>query len=215
MEKHNMKYNSQIDLLRIPEYGRHIQNLIKYISTIEDDEERQNYADHIVNLMYFVNKDNNNSSDKKDKLWKHAVIISDYELDVKFPDGSPISKEDTKINPKRLDYPVSEAKYRHYGHYVQALIKKALEVENEEERKQFAQAIGSYMKLAYLTWNRNHFVNDDSIKRDLKAMSGGKLVLDDDDSLDFLKDSHTSYSSSSRSKSKGRQKGRRRGRKRK
>ncbi len=190
MDKINMEYNSQTDNLRIPEYGRHIQNLIKYISKIEDKEKRQAFTDYIVNLMYFINREDNNSSDKKDKLWKHAVLISGHELDVSLPDGSPITKEDTKIEPRKLDYPVSQARFRHYGHYVQELIKKALEVEDEEERRQFVQVIASYMKLAYLTWNKSHYVNDDAIKQDLKVLSKGQLVLDDKDSLDYL--SHSS-----------------------
>lgn len=199
-----MKYNSQTDILRISEYGRHVQNLIKYISTIEDDEKRQVYTEYIINLMYFINKDNNNSSDKQDKLWKHAVIISDYELNVTMPDGSPISKEDTKMKPKPIEYPTSQARYRHYGHYVQELIQKAVEIEDEEQRAQFALTIGSYMKLAYLTWNKNHYVNDDSIKEDLKILSKGKLVVDEKASLDAYSTPSPSTSSSSSSHSKAR-----------
>ncbi len=196
-ETHNMEYNSQTDELRITEYGRHVQNLIKYIATIEDDEKRQTYTEYIVNLMYFINKDNNNSTDKRDKLWKHAVIISDYKLNVKLPDGTPISKEDTKMIPKPLEYPKSEARYRHYGHYIQELIKKAIEVEDEQERLEFAHVIGVYMKMAYLTWNRHHYVNDDSIKEDLKILSEGKLILDDKISLDYIDAPSHSHSSSS------------------
>lgn len=207
---HKMKYNSQTDNLRIPEYGRHVQNLIRYIATIEDEEKRQAYADYMINLMYFINKDNNNSSDKKDKLWKHAVIISNYELDVKMPDGAPISKEDTKINPKPLAYPETGARYRHYGHYVQELIKKAIAIEDEEEKQEFAQIIGSYMKLAYLTWNRNHYVNDDSIKEDLKILSKGKLVLDDKTSLDHLSKSQRNQRSSQKRSQRRSSRGRKR-----
>jgi hypothetical protein len=33
------------------------------------------------------------------------------------------------------------------------------------------------MKLAYRTWNKEHYVNDEIIKQDLKVMSGGIIVL--------------------------------------
>ena len=63
-----------------------------------------------------------------------------------------------------IPYPVSEARYRHYGHNVQVLIKKALEMEPGEKQDGFVRTIGSYMKLAYRTWNKEHFVSDDVIK---------------------------------------------------
>ena len=47
----------------------------------------------------------------------------------------------------------------------------------------FVSAIGSYMKLAYKTWNKEHYVSDDIIKTDLLAISDGKLSLDDDASI--------------------------------
>ena len=41
--------------------------------------------------------------------------------------------------------------------------------------------IAAYMKLAYRTWNREHFVSDDVIKQDLFKMSGGKIQISEDD----------------------------------
>ncbi|MBP6824977.1 MAG: DUF4290 domain-containing protein, partial [Saprospiraceae bacterium] len=45
----------------------------------------------------------------------------------------------------------------------------------------------SYMKLAYKTWNREHYVSDDVVKEDLEILSDGQLILHEGhDSLDKL-----------------------------
>jgi hypothetical protein len=45
------------------------------------------------------------------------------------------------------------------------------------KRDGFVAVIASYMKLAYRTWNKEHFVSDEVVKSDLESLSGGKLVL--------------------------------------
>lgn len=55
------------------------------------------------------------------------------------------------------------------------------------KREGFAEVIASYMKLAYKTWNKEHYVSDDIVKEDLEILSNGQLVLHEGhDSLDKL-----------------------------
>ena len=70
--------------------------------------------------------------------------------------------------------------------FVKKMIDKALLIEDEEKKQGYFGAIGSYMKLAYRTWNREHYVSDVIIKEDLFQMTDGKVRLPDDFSLDFL-----------------------------
>ena len=43
------------------------------------------------------------------------------------------------------------------------------------------------MKLAYKTWNKEHYVSDDIVKEDLESLSDGQLALHEGhDSLDKL-----------------------------
>ena len=62
-------------------------------------------------------------------------------------------------------------------------------------------AIAAYMKLAYKTWNREHYVSDEIIKADLRALSKGQLVIPEDQSLDNLvsKNAHRRRGGSSNS----------------
>ena len=55
------------------------------------------------------------------------------------------------------------------------------------KKEGFVEVIGAYMKLAYKTWNREHYVSDDIVKEDLEILSDGKLALHEGhSSLDVL-----------------------------
>ncbi|MDX1665915.1 MAG: DUF4290 domain-containing protein [Saprospiraceae bacterium] len=210
-EELNMEYNSGRENLVIPEYGRNIQKLIEYAKTIEHPIERQRFSEEIVDLMMQMNPQNKSGDDNVEKLWKHLFRIANYELNVEPPEGIAVSREDSKLRPDQLEYPVSEARFRHYGHNVQVLIKKALEMEPGPKRRGFVKAIASYMKLAYQTWNKEHFVSDEVVKSDLEALSGGKLKLDEETSIDQLTQSNRRRQSRGGSSGgRGRGKGRKR-----
>ena len=182
----NMEYNSQREFLAIPEYGRNIQRLILHAKNIEDDEERQAFIEKMVELMLQMNPQTRNIEDYKEKLWKHIFRIANYDLKVTPPSGIIPTPKDIKKKPEKIPYPHSETRFRHYGNNVVHLIKKALSMEEGETRKGFTKVIGSYMKLAYKTWNREHFVSDEVIKDDLLTLSDGKLVLAEETSIDNL-----------------------------
>lgn len=184
-----LEYNSQRENLTIAEHGRHVQKLIKHAKTIEDRQKRQSFVESVVNLMHQMNPQTKNVAEYKERLWKHAFRIADYDLDVTPPEGVVITKPDEVTPPPKLEYPKLEKKFRHYGRSVQLLVRKALAMEEGEKREAFVEVIGSYMKLAYQTWNREHYVNDEIIMEDLKSLSGGKLAMHDDLQFDNLKSS--------------------------
>ncbi len=182
----NMEYNSARETLIIPEYGRNVQKLISHAKEIENDEERQAFVERIVDLMMQMHPQNKNLDDYREKLWKHVFRIADYELDVTPPGGEKPTPEDRVKRPEQVPYPSSEAKYRHYGNNVQRLIKKATSMEDGPKKSGFANVIASYMKLAYRTWNKEHYVSDEVIKGDLENLSKGELEVMESASLDNL-----------------------------
>lgn len=186
-EAHKMEYNSQRETLAIAEYGRNIQNLLGYVVKLEDEEERQKYANRMVALMLQMNPQSKNLAEYKDKLWRHAFMISDYKLNVKTPSGEVPQETERRLKPQQLTYPKGKSKFRHYGHNVQDMIDKAIAMEDEEKKSAFVTVIASYMKLAYQTWNREHYVNDEIIKKDLHDLSGGKLQVAENVSIDYTK----------------------------
>ncbi len=187
MQQYALEYNSERENLTISEHGRHVQKLINHAMTIVDREKRQRFVESVVNLMHQMNPQTKNVAEYKERLWKHAFRISNYKLDVDAPEGVLITKpsEDTRV--AKLDYPKMEKRFRHYGRNVQELVRKALTMEQGEKRDAFVEIIGSYMKLAYRTWNREHYVNDEIIMADLRALSKGELVMSDDITFNNLK----------------------------
>ncbi|MFT6807408.1 MAG: hypothetical protein ACJA01_000628 [Saprospiraceae bacterium] len=179
-----MEYNSQKGNLVISEYGRNIQKMIYAVREMEDTEKRQRLAEAIVGLMHQMSSGDRNNPDYRQKLWRHLFRIADYKLEVEAPEGIDISPESNDINVQPISYPDGVRKNRHYGKYVQVLIEKALGMEPGEKRDEFTMIIAYYMKLAYRTWNREHFVSDEVIKQDLLKMSKGELALGSDETIE-------------------------------
>lgn len=183
----NMTYNSAKDNLTIPEYGRHVQLMVDHARTIEDDALRQRFAERIIKLMMQMVPQNRNIEDYKGKLWRHLFRIAENDLRVSPPEGVDMPEDVSgRLFPDTVPYPETEAQYRHYGHNVQTMIKKAIAMEDGPKKEGYVAAIAAYMKLAYKTWNREHYVSDEIIKADLKSLSKGLLEIPEEQSLDNL-----------------------------
>ncbi|NNF35627.1 MAG: DUF4290 domain-containing protein [Saprospiraceae bacterium] len=207
MAKHlDIEYNSSRENLTISEYGRHVQKLIQHAKTIEDRDARQRFVEGVIALMYQMNPQHKNVGEVQEKLWKHAYRISGYDLDVTPPEGIELTEATNGLKPEKIPYPHQVRRYRHYGTYIQEMLERALALEDEEKRMEFMSLIGSYMKMAYKTWNREHYANDETIKADLIKMAKGQITSLEGIHLDLL--NIPTYHSSSSKKQKPKKSGR-------
>ena len=181
-----MAYNTQQEFLIMPEYGRNVQQLVRHAQKLEETAYRQQFCEQIVDLIQQLYPQSKSVEDYREKLWKHLFQIAKYDLDATTPSGIVPSPEDEKKRPDRVPYPFSDTRFKHYGNNIQRLIRRAVDMEEGPVKEGFVQTIGSYMKLAYKTWNREHYVNDEIIKGDLETLSGGKLTLEDNSRIDGL-----------------------------
>ena len=181
-----MNYNSNRSFLLYPEYGRNVQEMIRSIRHEEDPRKRQSMANAIVSLMGHLAPGPKNGSDIRPKLWKHFFAIAEYQIDVVSFEGIRYEAEESNIRPVPVAYPPTCETYRHYGNHVRKLIEKASQMEDGPKKSYLISLIGSYMKMAYKTWNKDHFVSDEGILKDLKALSKGKVHIEDETSLDVL-----------------------------
>ncbi|MBL7814590.1 MAG: DUF4290 domain-containing protein [Saprospiraceae bacterium] len=181
-----MAYNTQQEFLIMPEYGRNVQQLVRHAQKIEDPAFRQQFCEQIVDLIQQLYPQSKSVEDYREKLWKHLFQIAKYNLEARTPSGLIPRPEDAKKRPDRVPYPQSDTRFKHYGNNIQRLIRRAIEMESGPIKDGFVQTIGSYMKLAYKTWNREHYVNDDIIKTDLDILSNGKLSLEENSRIDGL-----------------------------
>src|SRR5690606_33961930 len=178
---YNFQYNTRHRDIRIQEYGRHVQNMVDYATTIEDKAERQAVAEEIVDIMINMTDPGNKNSDSLAKAWKHIFFMSENELDVEVPKGVEVSETKELFVHEPMEYPQMDIDFKHYGLNVQKMLKKAQGMEDPEDREAYVRIIGSYMKMAYRTWHKEQFVNDEIIKNDIEAMTKGeiKAVLED------------------------------------
>lgn len=168
-----MEYNTTRNHLIMREYGRHIQKMIEYLLTIEDQEIRQRNAYAVIELMGFLNPHLKNVEDFRHKLWDHLFLVSDFKLDVESPYPIP-TRETLRARPKPLPYPKRYPKFSHLGKNLELVINKALKEENPEKRQGFANAVAYYMKLAYNNWHKEQ-VHDDAIQAELTTLTDGQL----------------------------------------
>jgi hypothetical protein len=187
----NFKYNTQKEKLIISEYGRNVQDMINEIKNITDQEKRQAYAEEIIKLMGNLNPANKGNVDAEKRLWNHMFRLAGFDLEVLPPGGEKPTPESTKISPQKPSYGQSKMKFRHYGRYIQQLVDKAAEETDKEKQIEILNIIGSYMKLAYKTWNPEHYVSDDIILDDLGSLCEGKIELDESITFDALDSSKT------------------------
>lgn len=174
-----MKYNTQQRRLPLPEYGRSVQNMVDHALTIEDRAERQRCANTIVNIMGGMFPHLRDVADFKQKLWDHLAIMADFKLDIDYP-VEIVKKESLEIKPQRIPYSQHDIRFRHYGRFVQDMIKLAVDFQEGEERNQLIRMIANHMKRDYLNWNKDG-VEDQKILDDLCELSGGKIKLSAED----------------------------------
>lgn len=168
-----MEYNTTRPHMAMREYGRHVQQMVDHILSIEDKERRQKNAQAVIELMGFFNPHLKSVEDYRHKLWDHLFLIADFNLDVESPYPIP-TRESLKAKPAPLPYPKRYPKYSHLGKHLEMVIAKAMAEENEEKRSGFAHIIAYYMKLAYNTWHKE-LIPDESIRSELNAITQGQL----------------------------------------
>ncbi|MBD1432535.1 DUF4290 domain-containing protein [Sphingobacterium sp. DN00404] len=177
-------YNSTRSKLILAEYGRNVQNMVDYICTLPTKEERNRYAQVVIDMMGVLNPHLRDVSDFKHKLWDHLHIISDFKIDVDSPYPIP-ARDAIHKKPDLLDYPQHSIRYKHYGHTIERMIEKALAMPAPENRERMALSIANFMKMAYMTWNKDT-VQDDHIIQNLAELSNGLLTLPADTVLTKL-----------------------------
>jgi hypothetical protein len=177
----NFDYNTTRSELILAEYGRNVQNMVKYIITLPTKEERNKYAQAVIDLMGFLNPHLRDVADFKHKLWDHLHIISNYQIDVDSPYPKP-TPEEKEVRPAHIGYPQQRIRYKHYGKTVEKLIATAIAEENAEKKAAMVQQIANFMKMAYVQWNKDN-VADEVILKNLAELSEGALTLEENVNL--------------------------------
>lgn len=169
-----LDYNTERATLRMPEYGRTVQEMVDYAKTLDDPQQRQRCAEAIVALMGSLGQHRGDSAEVEQKLWNHLAYIADYGLDIDYP--VDIERPSDRPAPtQHLPYPQQRIARRHYGATVEAFLQKAAEMENPEERAELTRLLANQMKRDLGRWNRDA-MNDRKVLDDIAQMTDGRVT---------------------------------------
>ena len=174
-----MDYNTQRSKILLPEYGRTVQNMVENVLSLENRAQRQKGAELIIKVMANMFPQSKNVPDFKHKLWDHLAIMADFKLDIDYP-YEIVKKESLEVKPEVLAYPQKRIRYRHYGHILENMVKKAVEYPEGEDRKHLISLIANQMKKCFINWNKDS-VEDQKILDDLREYSQGAISLSPED----------------------------------
>ncbi len=184
-----MEYNTNLKRMAFPEYGRNIQLMVDYAVECKEPEKKEKLVKAIIEIMGNLNPHLRDIEDFKHKLWDQLAIMSDFKLELNSPYPLP-NKDSLNTKPNRVEYFEGELKYKHFGRIVENLIKKALKIDNKEEKYYLIKTNTNHMKKSYLLWNKEN-IADEVIFETLKDISKGQLIVEDgslklDDSQNFM-----------------------------
>ena len=173
----NKNYNYQRRPLLIPEYGRHIQEMIDSLLEIEDRDERTRQAKAVIAVMGNLNPMLRDTAEFTHKLWDHLFIMSDFRLDVDSPYSLP-TREDLAVKPEPLSYPQSDITHKHYGKNIARVLNR-LKYESPEVLETEMGDVVRYMHGKSLEYNQEH-PTAEMLVNDIRIMSEGGINIDEE-----------------------------------
>ena len=169
-------YNFTRRKLYLPEYGRHIHEMVDSLLEIEDRHERTRQAKAVIAVMGNINPMLRDTEDFKHKLWDHLFIMSDFKLDVDSPYPQP-SRQDLTLTPQKLRYPQSRIVLKHYGKYLHQFVEQLAKESKTQPVTHEMVNLARYMRNKGYEFNNEH-PNNETIVRDIRLMVGDDHDMD-------------------------------------
>lgn len=170
-------YNYTRRKLYLPEYGRHIHEMIDSLLTIEDRHERNRQARAVIAVMGNLFPLLRDTADFTHKLWDHLFIMSDFQLDVDSPYPLP-SREDLTIRPRRLTYNQRPIAQKHYGKYLPRMVRAVAEEKDPTRVNEAVDCLARYMQAKSFDYNQEHPTLE-MIANDMRRLSEGAIEVDE------------------------------------
>ena len=206
-----MDYNTQRDKLQMPEYGRHVQDMINYVKNLPDKEKRNEQIQAVVQVMGTLNPQLRDIDDFKHKLWDHVHIISDFDIDIDSPYPTP-TRETLSARPNPIPLEKSPVKASHYGRNIQNMIEVIAQRPDDEVKTHMIRTLASYMKQQYLIWNKDS-VSEETIFNDIYKLSDGRITVPADVHIGMGMAANNNNNNNNNFRNKGKNNKRRKGNK--
>lgn len=184
-----MQYNTELNELVLPEYGRNIQRMVEHCMTLSNREERLRCASTIVHVMARVFPEHAEKEANHPLLWNQLAAMANYQLDIDYP-VEIVPQEELAKRPQPIEYPQNDITFRHYGRTTEELIKAACQMSEGREKEELIAIIARHMYNTFLAWG-HHNVDSHRIVNDMIALSQGELAFDIQKTVDLLNQKQT------------------------
>ena len=169
-------YNTDLEKLVLPEYGRLVHEMVKICASLDDRQQRNEFAASIVETMKAMTQEKGKLPDDR-KYWDHLFVISGNTLDIDSPFGKP-EEEAVNPSPEKIPYVTSDFNRRHYGNILQKLVRQIALMPNSEEKDACVELLANHIK-KLLVMNNTENANDEMVYADLKAISSGSICVEE------------------------------------
>ena len=168
-------YNTEVERLKMPEYGRNVLQMVEQLREIPDKAKRTEQAYAVVKVMESLNPQVHQQENWAQKLWDHLYMIADYNLDVDGPYPAPVPEEvNSKPDPSPLN--TKPIRARHYGRNIESILDLIASEPEGEMKTEMIRSLAIYMRQQYLIWNKDT-VADETIFTDIERLSGGRVCV--------------------------------------
>ena len=168
-------YNTEVEKLQMPEYGRLVLKMVEQLKDIKDREKRTEQAMAVVKVMESLNPQVHQQENWYQKLWDHLFIIAGYDLDVDAPFPKPVP-EIVNSRPDPIPLNTKPIRARHYGRNIESILDLIASELDSEEKTEMIRSLAIYMRQQYLIWNKDT-VSDATIFQDIERLSEGRVKV--------------------------------------
>ena len=175
--EHSIKlyYNTEVEKLDMPEYGRNVLKMVEQVKAIPDREKRSEQARAVVKVMESLNPQVHQQENFEQKLWDHLYMIAGYDLDIDAPYPAPLPGA-AATPPEKIPLNTRPIKARHYGRNIESIIDLIATEPEGEIKTAMIRSLAIYMRQQYLIWNKDT-VSDATIFQDIERISGGRVKV--------------------------------------
>lgn len=170
-----LEYNTEREILAMPEYGRNILQMAESLRDIPDREKRSAQARAVVKSMEILNPGVHQQDNYAQKLWDHLYMIAGYDLDIDSPYPAPVPAL-MQEKPRIIPIQKKPVKATHYGRNIESIIELIAGEPDGEVKTAMIRSLATYMRQQYLIWNKDS-VEDSTIFSDIERLSDNRIKV--------------------------------------
>lgn len=153
--------------------------MVDYCTTIEDREQRNSCARTIVKTMaqlFPLAKEN--GENPMIKFWDQLAIMSDFKLDIDWPEGV-LNSEKFAAKPNPVPMTQGPMSFNIYGKNLQRMMEYAIDLPGGEEKDNLIMLLANQMK-KQLASIAPETAEDRRVFKDIATMTGGAIRMSAD-----------------------------------